>query len=351
LSADGLPDFFISYNKADRAWAEWIAWQLEAADFSVYVQAWDMLPGNNFVERMQFGTAKAERTIAVLSPDYLTSSFTQPEWYAAFAKDPTGAKGILLPVRIRECALEGLLPQLIYLDLVDVEESRAGELIIAAARKERSKPQTAPAFPGGIATHPAAKRPRYPGTLPPIWNVPFHRNPNFTGRGQLLDELRTALTSGGSAAVVQAIHGTGGAGKTSIAVEFIYRNLPDYVAVCWVDAETPSTLSTSYVALAGKLDVVAADPSLQVEAIRGWFDRHKDWLLVFDNADPDVDLKPYVPQGTSGNVLITSRNRNWRGIATTVSVDVWLLPECVEYLTKLLSAADKSDSEKLAGEL
>ena len=27
-------DFLISYNKADRAWAEWIAWQLEDAGYS-----------------------------------------------------------------------------------------------------------------------------------------------------------------------------------------------------------------------------------------------------------------------------------------------------------------------------
>ena len=28
-------DFFISYNGADKAWAEWIAWQLEANRYSI----------------------------------------------------------------------------------------------------------------------------------------------------------------------------------------------------------------------------------------------------------------------------------------------------------------------------
>jgi hypothetical protein len=36
-----MKDFFLSYNKADRAWAEWIAWQLEAADYTTVLQAWD----------------------------------------------------------------------------------------------------------------------------------------------------------------------------------------------------------------------------------------------------------------------------------------------------------------------
>ena len=42
-------DFFISYNGADQRWAEWIAWQLEEANYSVILQAWDFLPGSNFV--------------------------------------------------------------------------------------------------------------------------------------------------------------------------------------------------------------------------------------------------------------------------------------------------------------
>ena len=36
-------DFFVSYTSADRAWAEWIAWQLEAEGYTVVVQAWDFV--------------------------------------------------------------------------------------------------------------------------------------------------------------------------------------------------------------------------------------------------------------------------------------------------------------------
>ncbi len=120
-----MTDFFISYNKADGAWAEWIAWQLGEAGHTTVLEAWDFRPGANFVLAMQRGATEAERTIAVLSPDYLTARFTQPEWAAAFAQDPTGEKGMLLPVRVRECDLRGLLPQIIYIDLVGLGESAA----------------------------------------------------------------------------------------------------------------------------------------------------------------------------------------------------------------------------------
>ena len=46
---EGAVDFFISYTKADLPWAEWIAWQLEAAGYTTLLQAWDFRPGSNFV--------------------------------------------------------------------------------------------------------------------------------------------------------------------------------------------------------------------------------------------------------------------------------------------------------------
>src|SRR4029077_4503467 len=92
-------DFFISYASLDAAWAEWVGWVLEEAGASVVLQAWDFRPGSNFVLEMQHAAVSAERTIAILSPDYLKSQFAGPEWAAAFAQDPEGMKRSLIPVR------------------------------------------------------------------------------------------------------------------------------------------------------------------------------------------------------------------------------------------------------------
>ena len=40
-----MKNFFISYNKADRQWAEWIAWLLEEQGPLTVIQAWDIRPG------------------------------------------------------------------------------------------------------------------------------------------------------------------------------------------------------------------------------------------------------------------------------------------------------------------
>jgi TIR domain len=102
-------DFFVSYTSADRAWAEWIAWQLEAEGYHVVVQAWDFRPGRDFLQQMHQVVQEAQRTIAVLSPAYLDSAFGGAEWRAVFAKDPTGERGLLLPVRVDQVEPPGLL--------------------------------------------------------------------------------------------------------------------------------------------------------------------------------------------------------------------------------------------------
>jgi len=119
---NSLKHFFISYNQADRQWAEWIAWQLEGEGYTTILQAWDFLPGTNFVEQMDRAVQSAERTIAVLSPNYLNALYTHSEWQAAFKQDPTGEKGILIPVRVQECKPSGLLGTISYIDLVGQED-------------------------------------------------------------------------------------------------------------------------------------------------------------------------------------------------------------------------------------
>jgi TIR domain/CHAT domain len=144
-------DFFISYNKADHTWAEWIAWVLEEHGYSVVIQAWDFRPGDNFVLDMQRASTETERTVMVLSDAYLNALYTQPEWAAAFTQDPTSVARKLLPIRVAPCQPKGMLAPLVYVDLVDVKEEAAEELVLAAL-KERTKPTTRPTFPQAVSS-------------------------------------------------------------------------------------------------------------------------------------------------------------------------------------------------------
>ncbi|MFJ8220767.1 toll/interleukin-1 receptor domain-containing protein [Bacillus cereus] len=142
-------DFFISYNSKDKDVAEWISYILEEAGYKVYVQAWDFAAGNNFVLEMQRGASESKHTLALLSENYIESSYTQPEWAAAFVEDPTGEMRKLIPVRISDVPLKGLLPSIVYTDLVGInDEDKAIETILAGVQMGRKKPLSRPSFPG-----------------------------------------------------------------------------------------------------------------------------------------------------------------------------------------------------------
>ncbi|WP_311984622.1 toll/interleukin-1 receptor domain-containing protein [Parafrankia sp. CH37] len=138
-------DFFVSYARADEAWAVWVAWVLEEAGFRVLVQAWDVLPGTNWVAGMDAGVARARRTVAVLSAEYTRSMYGAAEWQAAWAADPQGTDRRLLVLRVAECERPGLLGQVMSVDLFDLSEQVARDQVVTAARRAvtggRGKPE------------------------------------------------------------------------------------------------------------------------------------------------------------------------------------------------------------------
>jgi len=325
MSEDSTSDFFVSYNRADRTWAEWMAWHLEVAGYRTIVQAWDFRPGSNFVLDMQHAASVARCTLAVLSPDYLTSLYTQPEWAAAFVQDPTGLKGTLLPVRVRPCELSGLLTPLVYIDLVDLDETEAATTLLAGVQRTRAKPTTAPMFPGSNAPR-ATTAPRFPGTLPPIWTVPFRRNPFFTGRETLLSQLYDHLHEQQATALTQAqaISGLGGIGKTQTAVEYAYRYQHEYQMVLWATAATRLSLLSDFVKFTGLLGLsehAVQEQEQLVAVVMHWLHTHTDWLLILDNAD-DVQLAhKFMPQGGKGHILLTTRAQALGALATSLEVE------------------------------
>jgi|GEM_PF-2075401 len=156
-------DIFISYTTADRNWAEWIAWQLEDVGYKCHIQAWDFIPGSNFVQEMDRG-ARAQRTLLVLSPDYFNSRFTKPEWQAALAQDPTGERRKILAVKVRECNPEGLLGQVVWIDLTGLGYQEAKRALLNGATGGRLKPIIAPPFPGDVQ-HSLQQEPGFPGAI------------------------------------------------------------------------------------------------------------------------------------------------------------------------------------------
>ncbi len=326
VDKDERKDFFISYTHNDQRWAEWIAWQLEDAGYTTILQAWDFLAGGNFVLDMDNATQQAKRTIAVLSPDYFDSKFTAPEWAAAFRHDPKGEQGLLLPIRVRPCDIEGLLGQIVYIDLLDKDEASARTTLLQGVERRRRKPINAPAFPSTSSKQTSSERPSFPGTLPAIWNIPYPRNSYFTGREDLLTRLAASLRAGQTVGISQpqAISGLGGVGKTQIALEYAYRYYQDYDAVLWTRADTQEALISGFVAFATLLSLPVQEERDQlkiVQAVKTWLATHTRWLLILDNADDLSLLQDFLPPAGKGHILLTTRASSMGRLAQRIEVD------------------------------
>jgi tetratricopeptide (TPR) repeat protein len=329
-------DFFVSYTGADRAWAEWVAWQLEQADYQVIVQAWDFEPSDNFVVRMRDALEQADRTLALVSAAYLASPYCTDEWTGAFLHDPDG-RNRLLQVRIEDCELPRLLRAQVYIDLVGLPQEQAKARLLNEVKRGRRKPPTEPPFP-----HDRRATPRFPGHGLDITNLP-PRNPDFSGRAALLEELDQTLTGGGQAAVVQAatVHGLGGVGKTQLALEYAHRYAVAYDVIWWVPSEQPVTIPGTLGRLAHRLGL--PDQADQAELLDNLWDelRQRDrWLLIYDNAEGPRELGLYRPPGGKGRVLITSRTPTWDRGTATVPLDVLSREEAVAFLRRRTASTD-----------
>jgi tetratricopeptide (TPR) repeat protein len=181
-----------------------------------------------------------------------------------------------------------------------------------------------------------------------IWgNVPA-RNPGFTGRQELLRAIRAALVSG-ERAVVQALHGMGGVGKTQLAIEYAHRYSEEYEVIWWLNAENSSALGEQFSALAAELECSAPDTPLDSmrRAVLMALHQRGRYLLIVDNANNPEDISIWLPGGT-GHVLITSRAHSWHEFAVPVEVDVLARVESVAILRNRVHGLSLAGAEKVA---
>ena len=154
---------------------------------------------------------------------------------------------------------------------------------------------------------PRPEVPRLPVLLPP-------RPRLLAGREDFLTRLHAVLTEGARPRVL-VLCGLGGAGKTSLAVEYAHRHLAE-VAVAWqVSAEDPAVLAAGISELAAQIGAREVadlrDPVASAHAVLAAYPA--DWLMVFDNAPDEASIRRFIPPAGRGQVLVTSQSQHWHG--------------------------------------
>lgn len=349
-----MADFFISYTQADLLWARWIAQTLEAAGRSVKFQDWDFRPGGNFVVEMQRAILGSDRTIAVLSPDYLRSLFAVTEWAAAFAADPDGSQGKLVPILVREVPKKdlGLLATIIHISVFGLDEASAREAIDKGLVPGRVHPESVRfpglhPFPGStdarpdpqdaeatLAALPVEEVPS-PGQLPPGSRMLLAPNPLFVGREEDLKSLARQLKAGGTSAVGQveiaAATGLGGIGKTQLASEFVHRYGRYFAGgVFWMSFADAASVPAEIAACGHALGLHSGFDTLtseqQIRLVETAWQSPLPRLLVFDNCEEEELLRRRRPSFGGARVLVTSRKAEWDAAMNVKAVPITTLP-------------------------
>jgi hypothetical protein len=368
-------DVFISHAERDLPWAEWVAWHLHEDGMNVELGARDWRAGDNAVRRRTEAIERAERVVMLYSRAYFNGDPTDPRSDDGTASAGTHSGGTdsagtdrggdgatdewtvllanrsrIVPLRVEDVEPPATLRPYVHVDLFDLDETATVRALLTAVRgpEQDSDRGAEPPFPPDRRRRrPDGPGPRLPGALPDVWNVP-PGYATFTGREPELAGLRERLRTQRTG-VVQALHGMGGVGKTTLAIEYAHRFAGGYQLVWWIDAEHPERVGEQLAALGVDAQWFAAglSTSRAVAMVRQRLRTEGGWLVVFDNAERPDELRRWLPQGP-GHVLITSRNPAWGSLAKPVELDLFSRVESTALLREQAPELTGAEADKLA---
>ena len=164
----------------------------------------------------------------------------------------------------------------------------------------------------GLLPDPTIKNPEQDTStpaMPALWNVPYPRNPLFTGREDILYTLYTLFNDEQIMPSSRSctLSGLSGSGKTQVAIEYAYRYAQDYAAVFWINAETDESIATSIIAIANLLNLPDEQgQEARKAALMRWLTNQSNWLVIFDHVEDPALVKGMVPSTHRGSLLFTS---------------------------------------------
>ncbi|KIK58147.1 hypothetical protein GYMLUDRAFT_697637 [Collybiopsis luxurians FD-317 M1] len=144
-------------------------------------------------------------------------------------------------------------------------------------------------------------------------------SPFFTGRHNILLELANyfsleSLSTKIHERKIFVLYGMGGVGKTQTALKFMHTFRTRFTKVYLIAASSEESIKASFYDIAIKNGL---SKSSDWEAGFRWLSKHEEeWIILYDNADdPKIDLGPFLPQSSHGNIVVTSRNNTLKQLS------------------------------------
>ena len=302
---------FLSHSGKDKDFVRELYRRLTRDGVSCFFDIESIGWGENWVKALERALDECEFVVFVLSPDFCNSEWVEVERTSSIADDPAGLKRKVRPLMRRPCRDLPTFPRFLrHVQAIDVSTN---------ANLEAHYPRICQEL-GGIPRQDAAFADRT--KLPPASALPEkHRMPyrslgeKFIGRVDQFWNLHDSLFRDGTTilAAEVVVVGTGGLGKTQLAIEYTHRFGSVYTGgVYWVDADQGLSTLISQVGDAAGIEVdKKAEEAHQVEQIwRGLNRLPGPSLVILDNFPENDPLQPYLPVGGRVHTLITTRRQD-----------------------------------------
>ena len=224
---------FLCHASEDKHLVQKIYKKLKADGFEPWIDKEDLLPGQLWKEEIPRVIHSAACMLVFLSTTSIAKrGYIQKEFKLALETLDEIPEGqiFLIPVRIDDCEIPIRFAGIHCCDLF--EEDGYERIVMAIRRSTTNK-----------LSDGAVKEAVIP------WNLPLNRNLFFTGREEIINQLRNELKTKGKV----ALSGIPGVGKTQIALEYAYRYRKNYRALFWSRAENEESLISSFLSIAGIL--------------------------------------------------------------------------------------------------
>ena len=116
-------DVFVSYSNYDKDWVEnWLLPKFKKADVRFFVGSQDFELGAPRVTEIERAIRASRRTLLIITPEYLNSTWTQYESLIVQTRDLAASQRKILPIILKSCALPVGIDSLVSLDFTRPDE-------------------------------------------------------------------------------------------------------------------------------------------------------------------------------------------------------------------------------------
>jgi TIR domain len=140
---DETVEVFISYDHQDQAWVRALAENLHRAGLDVFLDAWEIAPGDVVVHQLERGLHNSRNGVLVVSPASVARPWVQ-QAYAVMVDRAVAGKQRLIPVLLGDVEVPPFAATRLWVDFRGMdgpEYERRVRQLVAALRGERHHPR------------------------------------------------------------------------------------------------------------------------------------------------------------------------------------------------------------------